>query len=147
MADLTRFAAGSFDLVVHPVSNIFVPDVKVVWRECHRVLRPGGELLAGFMNPMTYLFNDDETEKTGVLTVRYSLPYSDLASLPPAELQARIERCEPLEFGHSLDDQIGGQIEAGLVITGFFEDRWFDDTWLLSTRSPVAMATRALKTG
>jgi SAM-dependent methyltransferase len=146
MADLTRFAAGSFDLVVHPVSNIFVPDVKVVWRECHRVLRPGGELLAGFMNPATYLFNDDETEKTGVLIVRYDLPYSDLSSLPPAELQAKIERGEPLEFSHSLDDQIGGQIEAGFVITGFYEDRWLDDTWLLSTRSPVAMATRALRT-
>ena len=66
--------------------------------------------------------------------------------MTPAELQAKIERGEPLEFSHSLDDQIGGQIEAGFVITGFYEDRWLDDTWLLSTRSPVAMATRALRT-
>lgn len=89
MADLTRFAAESFDLIFHPVSNIFVPDVKVVWRECHRVLRPGGELLAGFMNPATYLFDDDETEKTGVLTVRYSLPYSDLSSCRPRNCRPR----------------------------------------------------------
>jgi hypothetical protein len=113
----------------------------------HRVLRPGGELLAGFMNPATYLFDDDESERTGVLTVRYDLPYSDLASLPPSELRAKMERGEPLEFSHSLEDQIGGQIEAGFVITGFYEDHWFDDTWLFSTRSPVAAATRAQKTG
>lgn len=73
-----------------------------------------------------------------MLIVRYDLPHSDLASLPPSELQAKMERGEPLEFSHSLEDQIGGQIEAGFVIRGFYEDRWFDDAWLLSTRSPVA---------
>ena len=29
---------------------------------------------------------------------------------------------EPLEFGHTLDDQIGAQIAAGFVLTGFYED-------------------------
>src|SRR5262249_18049228 len=32
-----------------------------------------------------------------------------------------------LEFGHTLDDQIGGQIAAGFVITGFFEDLLQDE--------------------
>jgi hypothetical protein len=27
-----------------------------------------------------------------------------------------------LEFSHSLDDQLGGQIEAEFLITGFYED-------------------------
>ena len=48
MADLSMFARASFDLIVHPCSNCFVPDVRPVWRECFRVLRPGGILLAGF---------------------------------------------------------------------------------------------------
>lgn len=30
-----------------------------VWTECFRVLRPGGVLLAGFMNPLFYLFDHD----------------------------------------------------------------------------------------
>jgi ubiquinone/menaquinone biosynthesis C-methylase UbiE len=43
MADLARFADASFDLVFHPASNVFVPDVLAVWRECKRVLRPGAQ--------------------------------------------------------------------------------------------------------
>lgn len=49
MADLSVFNDEKFDLIFHPVSNIFVPDVEVVWKECFRVLKPGGCLLAGFM--------------------------------------------------------------------------------------------------
>ena len=52
MADLSRFADGSFDLIFHPCSNCFVADVHPVWRECFRVLKPGGVLLAGFLNPL-----------------------------------------------------------------------------------------------
>ena len=59
MADLSAFASASFDLIFHPISNLFVPDVNVVWRECFRVLRPGGHLLAGFMNPSFFLFDHD----------------------------------------------------------------------------------------
>ena len=53
MRDLSMFADESFDLVFHPVSNVFVDEVRPVWREAYRVLRQGGELLAGFMNPAT----------------------------------------------------------------------------------------------
>ena len=56
MRDLSAFADESFGLVFHPVSNLFVPDVLPVWREAFRVLRRGGALLAGFMNPAFYIF-------------------------------------------------------------------------------------------
>ena len=38
MADLSYFANDSFDLIFHPVANVFVPDVETVWRECHKKL-------------------------------------------------------------------------------------------------------------
>jgi SAM-dependent methyltransferase len=79
MRDLSAFADASFDLIVHPTSNLFVPDVRPVWRECFRVLRPGGVLLAGFCNPILYLF-DQELADDGVLQVRHALPYSDLTA-------------------------------------------------------------------
>jgi ubiquinone/menaquinone biosynthesis C-methylase UbiE len=50
MADLSAFDDDSFALVYNQPSTLFVPDVAPVWRECYRVLRPGGVLLAGFMN-------------------------------------------------------------------------------------------------
>ena len=47
MANLSVFGPESFDLVFHPCSNFFVPDIRPVWQECFHVLRPGGCLLGG----------------------------------------------------------------------------------------------------
>src|SRR3954469_9047851 len=62
MRDLSAFAAASFDLVFNPVSNTFCPDLAPVWRECFRVLRPGGLLLTGFTNPDLYIFDAEGLE-------------------------------------------------------------------------------------
>ena len=142
MDNLGRFPDGSFDLIVHPVSNLFIPQVRPVWRECFRVLRNGGSLLSGFANPTMYIFDLDELVR-GELVVRNILPYSDLASRSPESLQAFLKTGEALEFGHSLDDQIGGQIDAGFVIAGFYEDRWPEH--LLDKYFSTFMVTRALK--
>ncbi|MGB0579125.1 MAG: class I SAM-dependent methyltransferase [Limisphaerales bacterium] len=145
MTDLSRFADESFDLIFHPASNLFVPDVNPVWRECHRVLRSGCSLLSGVMNPAFYLFDHDEAEKRGVLEVKYPLPYSDLTSLTEKEREQTLKVRDTLEFGHCLDDLIGGQIRAGFTIVDFYEDYWTDTATLLNVFSPTSMATRALK--
>ncbi|MFH1143787.1 MAG: class I SAM-dependent methyltransferase [Candidatus Eisenbacteria bacterium] len=144
MADLSMFPAESFDLIVHPVSNCFVPDVRPVWREASRVLREGGALLSGFSNGFVYLF-DEEAFQRGVYTIVHHLPYSDVRTLRPDELQSRLRQSLPLEFGHTLDDQIGGQIEAGFVVAGFYEDR--DPREPLSQHVSLYAATRAIKDG
>ncbi|MCB0046504.1 MAG: class I SAM-dependent methyltransferase [Caldilineaceae bacterium] len=123
MADLSVFDDAQFDLIVHPCSNLFVPDVRPVWREAHRVLRPGGRIMAGFMNPVFYLF-DAKLADRGQYEVRYELPYSDVDSLPPKERDDYIKELSALEFGHTLTDQIGGQLDAGFRLVGFYEDRW-----------------------
>ncbi|MDX1522668.1 MAG: class I SAM-dependent methyltransferase [Anaerolineae bacterium] len=143
MANLAVFADGSFDLIVHPISNVFVPDVNPVWAEAYRVLRPGGILLAGFMNPIEYIFDHHKLDSENVLEVRFSLPYSDLSSLTEAERQAYHGAETPLEFSHTFDDQIGGQLAAGFVITGFFED--YRQNELIGNYLPSFFATRAVK--
>jgi len=146
MADLSMFSDHSFDLIVHPVSNCFVPDVCPVWAEAFRVLRGGGVLLAGFSNPVNYLFDYDLVDRTGVLQVKYVLPYSDLTSLSAEERQRYIEKEMPLEFSHTLEDQIGGQLDAGLTLTGFFEDAYPENEKdLLTKYMPTFIATRAMK--
>ncbi|MCC6415210.1 MAG: class I SAM-dependent methyltransferase [Opitutaceae bacterium] len=143
MTDLSVFADASFDLIFHPVSNVIVPDVNPVWRECARVLKPGGRLLAGVMNPAHFWFDHDEAEQTGQLVVKYRLPYADVTSLPADELKARITRGELFEYSHSLDDQIGGQLKAGFAITGFYEDDWSDGATPLTRYGPMYLATLA----
>jgi SAM-dependent methyltransferase len=145
MADLNMLADASFDLVVHPCSNCFVPDVRPVWRECFRVLRPGGILLSGFTNPVRYIFDQDGLDD-GKLAVCHSIPYCDLESRHEAALPDQIAPMpEPLEFGHTLEDQIAGQLEAGFVITGFYEDRYDIGADALSQYLPTFIATRAVK--
>jgi SAM-dependent methyltransferase len=142
MRDLSVFDRDSFDLVFHPVSNVFCPEVRPVWREAYRILRPGGLLLSGIANPVYYLFGTTlEDQKT--LTVRYSIPYSDLEAFNAEELQAYMDDGTPLEFGHTLSDLIGGQTDAGFAITGFFEDICPDSP--ISKYHSSYIATRAVK--
>jgi SAM-dependent methyltransferase len=147
MADLSAFADGSFDLVFNPVSNVFAPDLRPVWCEAHRVLRPGGRLLAGFMNPAVYVFDNERFEQTGERIVRYSIPYSDLRDLPAEELSAKRQKNEPLEFGHSLADLIGGQLAAGFQLIGFDECQRSDAEWHGPLKGHMAeyIATCAVK--
>ncbi|MFK8113773.1 MAG: class I SAM-dependent methyltransferase [Rubripirellula sp.] len=145
MADLSCFADESFGLVFHPCSNTFVPDVIPVWQECFRVLRKGGVLLAGFTNSVRYIF-DDERKENGNLEVCYSLPYSDLQHLQEPHLQQAIADEQALEFGHTLADQLGGQLQAGFSMVGFYEDRYAPaDQDPLSKYLDTFIATRSLK--
>ena len=146
MSDLSAFSDEAFELVVHPCSNCFVPAIRPVWRECFRVLRPGGILLAGFTNPLRYLF-DDERRQNGNLDICHRIPYSDLTDLDETDLRRNVlDPLHPLEFAHTLEDQIGGQLDAGFLLRGMYEDRYpkeeFDP---LSRYIDTFIATRAVK--
>lgn len=145
MADLSEFDDNSFGLIFHPVSNVFAAAVRPVWKECARVLRPGGALLSGFMNPCFFLFDHEKLEESGELVVKYALPYSCLDSLDEDDLSNQLEAQLSVEFSHSLEDQIGGQTDAGLVITGLYEDTWDDESTALNPWMPTFIATRSQK--
>ena len=141
-ADLSVFADESFDLVFNPVSTVFMKDVRAVWKEAYRVLRRGGTLLTGVMNPVHYIF-DFEKMDAGILEVKHSIPYSDTESLSKDELEKYTSANAPLEFGHSLTDLLGGQCAAGFHIVEMYEDNMPDI--LLAKFHPSYIATRAIK--
>jgi SAM-dependent methyltransferase len=142
MSNLWQISAESVDLIFHPVSNTYVADVRPVWKECYRVLRHGGSLLAGFTNPIVYLF-DWQLAEQGLLQAKFTLPYSDAANMDEEALAKWIAEGHPLEFSHTLEAQVNGQIEAGFLLAGFYED--IDPDSPLSKFTTSYIATRAVK--
>ena len=146
MAELSSIAGCSFDYIINPISNLYIPDVKPVWRECYRVLRKQGVLLASFYNPILFIFDRDITlEKKGLLKPKYVIPYSDIHSLSHEAYQEKINAGEAICFGHSLADQIDGQCQAGLAITGLYEDEHPSPRFLIENYMPTMIATKAVK--
>lgn len=144
MRDLSVFADASFDLIFHPCSNTFVPDVRPVWREAFRVLAPGGVLLAGLVNPVAFTA-DLALERAGVMQMKYPIPFSDLDHADDPEIQALKAQGDPLSFGHTLEDQLGGQLDAGFVLTHLYEDGWDGAPEPIHRFLKCYLGTRAVK--
>ena len=116
-ADMTKplpFDDCSFDLIFHPVSNCYAREVRPIFRECFRVLKPGGVLLGGYDMGINFLVDEKEER------IVNSLPFDPIAN--PA-LMAELQQSDSgVQFSHTLEDQIGGQLAAGFQITALYED-------------------------
>ena len=138
-ADMTKplpFRDGEFDLIIHPVSNCYVSEVKPIWRECFRVLAPGGALLAGLDNGLNFLFDESEER------VVNRLPYDPLHD--EAQRREALAGDWGMQFSHTAEEQIGGQLEAGFRLTGIYEDV-NGSGFLHDHGAPAFWATRAVK--
>lgn len=144
MQDLSRFPNETFDLIFHPCSNCFVPDILPVWKEAFRVLKRGGVLLSGIVNPVVFTM-DLALEREGIAQMKYKIPYSDLEHQEDPEIKKFRDAGEPLSFGHTLEDQLGGQTRAGFHIIGIYEDTWKEAKEPVHRFIPAYLATRALK--
>ena len=116
-ADMTKplpFPDDSFDLIFHPVSNCYVEKVEPIFRECYRVLKPGGALLGGYDNGFGYTV--DEAEERVV----NSLPFNPLKN--PGQMRELQENDGGVQFSHTMEEQLGGQLAAGFCLTALYED-------------------------
>ena len=143
--DMTQrlpFGDETFDLIFHPVSNCYVEEVKPIWRECYRVLRPSGILLAGMDNAINYLFDYDAYGDERELV--NTLPFNPLKN--PEQMKQLEQSNGGVQFSHTLEEQIGGQLEAGFRLTHLYEDT--NSTGRLHELNvPCFLATRAVKQG
>ena len=116
-ADMTKplpFADETFDLIFHPVSNCYVKEVKPIFKECVRVLKHGGIMLSGLDNGVNYLVDDEEERIVNMM------PFDPLVN---GEQRKQLEESDcGMQFSHTIDEQIGGQLEAGLVLTHIYGD-------------------------
>ena len=144
MRDLSPFDPAMFDLIVNPCSVCYCPDVLAVWRECHRVIRPGGCLITGLINPVNFLFDEIKASR-GDFQIRHAIPYSDL-DLSAEEREIILGDQRPIRFGHRLSDLLGGLTESGFQVDGLFEDRWGAGDQL-SQHIDLFLAVRATRPG
>lgn len=117
MCDLSRFEDASFDLVLNPPSLFYVPDVNPVFREVQRVLNPGGTFIMVATNPIAYICDWDSELQCYKAVNR--MPYCS-ADHP--------DQGDWVEYGHTMESYLGGQIAAGFVITGYLENPTEDIT-------------------
>ena len=137
--DMTQrlpFEDETFDLIFHPVSNCYVEKVKPIFEECFRVLKKGGILLCGLDNGINFIFDDTET------AVTYKLPFNPLTD--PQQYEESMKIDWGIQFSHTLEEQIGGQIEAGFILTNLYEDTNGEGK-LHEYNIPSFLATRAIK--
>lgn len=64
--------------------------------------------------------------------------------MPKDEVQDYIDSNNTIEYAHTLEDQIQGQIDAGLIISGFYEDD-FGGTRIIDKHIKTFIATKAIK--
>ena len=137
--DMTKplpFADEAFDLIFHPVSNCYVKDVKAIWKECWRVLKPGGTLLAGVDHYINYIVDDSEKN------IVNSLPFDPLVN---GEHKKQLEKADAgFQFSHTLEEQINGQLEAGFTLLELYEDT-NSSGYLHDLNIPTFLAMRSKK--
>ena len=108
------FEDESFDLIFHPVSNCYVKDVLPIWKECYRVLKHGGYLLSGTDYFINYLVDDNEER------IINSLPFDPLNN--PEQRKQLEDTDSGMQFSHTLEEQITGQLKAGFILKDLYED-------------------------
>ena len=124
MEELSMFGDAVFDLVIHPVSTCYVPDVQPVFRAVARVVRPAGLYVSQHKSPVS-LQAPEQPEAGGLrppLAGGYVLqePYYRTGPLPAAA-PGRLRERGTLEFLHRWEELIGGICRAGFVIEDLLE--------------------------
>ena len=101
MRDLSRIDDGSFDLVYQAPSLCYIPDIRQVYGEVSRVLRPGGRYRAQYHQPAIFFAGWDGEG------YRITEPYAE-----------RVLRRDDggIEFRHYMDDIFGGLVDAGFSL-------------------------------
>ena len=137
-ADMTKrlpFKDASFDIIFHPVSNNYVEKVKPIFKECFRILKKGGILICGLDNGINYITNDENV-------IVNHLPFNPLKD--KEQMKALEKDDGGIQFSHTLEEQIGGQLEAGFILTDIYEDT-NGEGHLHDLNIPSFFATRAIK--
>ena len=107
------FGEQRYDVIYSAATIQWIPE-DIAFSKTYALLKPGGILLCGLGNEVNYLVNDDET------MIVNSMPFNPLVNEQQRK-QLEEDDCG-MQFSHTVEEQLGGQLEAGFVLTGIFGD-------------------------
>lgn len=128
MCDLSMFESGYFDYIINPPSLMYIPELNVVFKECYRVLTKGGAFIMMAPNPINYICDYIDDEKGGYYKAVHRMPFCS----------KDYDDSDWIEYGHTMEEYLGGLIECGFLINGYVECQLEDITELY-------FMTRAIK--
>jgi SAM-dependent methyltransferase len=121
MEDLSGLDNGEFDIVIHPVSTCYVPDVRPVFAEVARVLRAGGLYVSQHKQPTSLQAAMERRGDGYPIEHKY---YRDTPVPPPVVQNRNAKRLREhgaVEFLHRWEQIVGGICRAGFSIEDLSE--------------------------
>lgn len=119
MVSMPMLVDGEFDLVVHPVSTCYVQDIRGLFREVARILKPGGLYISQHKQPAN--LQGSLQPSAGKYVIEH--PVGSEGPVTITESPSRLREPGTREFAHSLETLLGGICRAGMVIEDLFEPR------------------------
>lgn len=124
MDDLSMLAQAEFDVVIHPVSSCYLPDVTAVYRQVARVIRPGGIYVSQHKQPTSLQASVEPSSDGGYQLLHR---YYRTEPIPPPDSASRSSRrlreSGATEYLHRWEQLIGGLCRAGFVIEDLVEPK------------------------
>ena len=135
-ADMTKplpFEDGSFDIIFNPASLCYIEKVEPLLKECYRILSCGGVLLSAFEMGINYITDEGDERR-----IVRGLPFN------PLKDKSLYKENDGVQFSHSLEEQLGGLLRSGFIITDLYEDT-NGYGYLHENNIPSFLAVRAIK--
>ena len=130
------FEDETFDIIINPVSLVYVEDIYFVFKECSRILKKGGRLICGLDNGVNFLTNEDEKE------IVNRFPFNPLKNKEQYDLL--LKENDGIQFSHSIEENIKGQLINGFTLVDVYDDTNGEGR-LHQLNIPTFYATLAIK--
>ena len=120
ICNLSMFGDSYFDYIINPPSLMYIPKLDIVFRECYRVLNKGGVFIMMAPNPINYVCDYIDDENGGYYKAVHKMPF----------YSKDYDDSDWIEYGHTMEEYLGGLIDCGFLINGYLECQMDDITEL-----------------
>ena len=115
MDDLSMFDHAEFDIIIHPVSTCYLPDIIEVYQQVANVTCPGGLYISQHKQPASLQSSIKPNRNYEIVS-----PYYSKEPLP-AVSGSSVREEGTLEFVHRWEELIGGLCRVGFLIEDLVE--------------------------